>query len=50
MTKISIKNIEAALEFRHACKKFDPTRKISDEDVSIILQSIQLAPTSYGFE
>lgn len=50
MTNISIKNIEAALEFRHACKKFDPTRKISDDDMAIILRSIQLAPTSYGFE
>ena len=50
MTTISAKNIKTALEFRHACKKFDAKKKISDEDMTLILEAIQLAPTSYGFE
>ncbi len=50
MTTVSAKNIKTALEFRHACKKFDAKKKISDEDMALILEAIQLAPTSYGFE
>ena len=50
MTTISAKNIKTALEFRHACKKFDAKKTITDEDMTLILEAIQLAPTSYGFE
>ena len=50
MTTISAKSIKTAFEFRHACKKFDTNKKISDEDIALILEAIQLTPTSYGFE
>lgn len=39
-----------ALNFRHACKIFDETKKISDDDMSFILESARLAPSSFGME
>jgi nitroreductase len=39
-----------ALKFRHACKKFDPRKKISKEDLDIILEAAWLSPTSFGME
>ena len=47
---IAVKGIESALKFRRAIKSFDPKKKISDEDIELILEAIRLAPTSYGFE
>ena len=47
---IAVKDIESALKFRRAIKSFDPKKKISDEDIELILEAIRLAPTSYGFE
>ncbi|MDO4927296.1 MAG: nitroreductase family protein, partial [Turicibacter sp.] len=34
------------LNFRHACKEFDPSKKISDQDFELILKAGQLAPSS----
>jgi nitroreductase len=39
-----------AFNFRHACKEFDPARKITDEDFNIILEAARLSPSSFGFE
>lgn len=39
-----------ALQFRHACKAFDNTKKISDEDFDFILKALHLAPSSFGLE
>ena len=36
--------------FRHACKKFDPTKAVSSEDFDTILESARLSPSSFGFE
>ncbi|MGL5415449.1 MAG: NAD(P)H-dependent oxidoreductase [Clostridium sp.] len=38
------------LNFRHACKEFDKTKKISEEDFNFILESGRLAPSSMGIE
>lgn len=38
------------LNFRHACKLFDETKKISDGDMNFILESARLAPSSFGME
>jgi len=38
------------MNFRHACKVFDDTKKISDSDFQYILQSARLSPSSFGFE
>lgn len=39
-----------AWRFRHACKKFDPHKKISDADFQTILEGGRLSPSSFGFE
>lgn len=39
-----------AYRFRHATKKFDPTKKISDEDFEFILEIGRLSPSSIGLE
>jgi nitroreductase len=39
-----------ALKFRHACKKFDPERKIPREDLDTILECGRLSPSSFGME
>ncbi|GAA0738910.1 NAD(P)H-dependent oxidoreductase [Clostridium oceanicum] len=36
--------------FRHACKKFDGNKKISDDDFNFILETGRLSPSSFGFE
>ena len=35
---------------RYATKKFDPTRRISDEDWEALVEVGRLAPSSLGFE
>jgi nitroreductase len=44
------KEILDILRFRHACKKYDPAKKISEEDFNTILEAGRLAPTSFGLE
>ena len=39
-----------AFNFRHACKTFDPQRKIPDDDFRFILETGRLSPSSFGFE
>ena len=39
-----------ALTFRHACKKFNPEKKISEEQLDIILEAACLSPSSFGME
>jgi nitroreductase len=47
MNHIQIKD---ALNWRYACKKFDPTKKISDLDWSTLKDSLVFTPTSYGLQ
>lgn len=44
------KDILDALNWRYATKKFNPEKKVSDEDLKILLESIRLAPTSFGLQ
>jgi len=39
-----------SLEWRYATKKFDPDRKVSNQDIDTLKRAIQLAPSSYGFQ
>ncbi len=39
-----------AVHFRHACKIFDDTKKISDEDMHYILEIGRKSPSSFGME
>lgn len=39
-----------SLQWRYATKKFDATRKISDNDLQILLESMRLSASSYGLQ
>ncbi|MDD2358012.1 MAG: NAD(P)H-dependent oxidoreductase [Thiovulaceae bacterium] len=39
-----------AMDFRHACKIFDESKKISDEDIRFILETGRKSPSSFGME
>ncbi len=39
-----------AMAFRHACKAFDETKKISDKEIRYILEAGRTAPSSFGME
>ena len=38
------------LEWRYASKKFDTSRKVSDEDLSKVLEAIRMTPTSFWLQ
>ena len=38
------------LEWRYAAKKFDPTQKVSDDNLTKIEEAIRLTPTSFGMQ
>ena len=38
------------LQWRYATKKYDPTKKVSAEDVNKIVEAARLAPTSSGLQ
>ena len=42
--------IQEALEWRYATKKFDASKKISDQDWKTLTESLKLAPSSYGVQ
>ena len=39
-----------AMDFRHACKVFDESKKVSDEDMNFILEAGRKSPSSFGME
>ena len=43
-------NFSKAMDFRHACKVFDESKKISDEEIHYILEAGQKSPSSFGME
>jgi nitroreductase len=50
MTTSRQQEILQTMQFRHACKKFDPSKIISDADFLTILEAARLSPSSFGFE
>jgi len=44
------KSFDEALSFRHACKSFDTSKKITNENMQFILNAARLSPSSYGLE
>ena len=49
--RIKVKeSIIEAFNYRHACKEFNPEKKISDQDFNFILETGRLSPSSFGFE
>ncbi len=43
-------NFTQAMDFRHACKIFDDTKKIDDEQMHYILEAGRKSPSSFGME
>lgn len=43
-------SILKAYNFRYACKEFDSSKKISNDDFNFILETARLSPSSLGFE
>ncbi len=39
-----------SLNWRYACKQFDPEKKISENDFNTILESLRLTASSYGIQ
>ncbi len=44
------KTFMEAMDFRHACKVFDDTKKISEKDLNFILEVGRKSPSSFGME
>ena len=44
------KSFMEAMDFRHACKIFDETKKVSDEDLAYIIEAGRKSPSSFGME
>lgn len=42
--------IHNALNWRYACKKFDPNLKIREADLNILLESLRMSASSYGLQ
>ena len=39
------KTFEEAMDFRHACKGFDESKKVPDEDIKFILNAGRISPS-----
>ncbi|MTI11912.1 NAD(P)H-dependent oxidoreductase [Sansalvadorimonas verongulae] len=50
MTTSIQQHIIDAYQFRHACKSFDASKKISDKDFNFIMETGRLSPSSFGYE
>lgn len=48
--KIDNEVIFKQLNWRYACKKFDPTKKIRESDWNILTESLRLSASSYGLQ
>ncbi|MEI8337570.1 MAG: NAD(P)H-dependent oxidoreductase [bacterium] len=45
-----MKEIIEAMNWRYATNKFDPSRKLSDDEVNKILNTLTLSPSSFGVQ
>lgn len=43
-------NLETMFATRFTCKRYDPDRLVSDEDMHTICEAARLSPSSFGFE
>lgn len=46
----SLMELISALNWRYATKEFDPSKKISDENFNILLESLRLSASSFGLQ
>lgn len=45
-----MQNTLEALEWRYATKQFDSTKKLSEEEISLVTKAMRLAPVSFGLQ
>jgi len=45
-----MKSFVEAMDFRHACKLFDETKKVGSDDLNFILEAGRKSPSSFGLE
>lgn len=45
-----MKNITESMNWRYATKKFDVNKKIDEETLELLLESLRLSPSSYGLQ
>lgn len=45
-----ISNIINALNWRYATKEFNPAKKITDQDLNVLVDSLILSPSSFGLQ
>lgn len=50
MSRVDNEILFNQLNWRYACKKFDPTKKIRESDWALLSESLRLAPSSYGLQ
>lgn len=50
MSTVDNEIIHKQLNWRYACKKFDPTKIIREQDWNILLESLRLSASSYGLQ
>ena len=50
MSRVDNDVLQTQMNWRYACKKFDPTKKIREVDWKILSESLRLAASSYGLQ
>lgn len=50
MPKVDNEIVHTQLNWRYACKKFDPIKKIRDADWNVLVESLRLSASSYGLQ
>ena len=50
MSRVDNEILHTQMNWRYACKKFDPTKKIREADLKILTESLRLAASSYGLQ
>ncbi len=50
MSRVDNEVLHTQMNWRYACKKFDPTKKIREADLKILTESLRLAASSYGLQ
>lgn len=50
MPRVDNEILHSQMNWRYACKKFDPTKKIREADWNILAETLRLAASSYGLQ
>jgi nitroreductase len=50
MSTLTASDVSTQLNWRYAVKKFDPARRIADQDWTALEQSLVLSPSSFGLQ